>query len=307
VPASPPQELKVILGTAEPRRRHRLHPRLPRGARLAQEPANKQAALDLFLRNVPNATPQSTTQVVVHHLTAYRVARAAASRHLGRSSRLRPTERLPMRTNYVFIDYESVQPDTIDALSGPHFRVLVFAGANQTKVSLPLATAMQRLGSRAEWVQITGNGPNALDFHIAYYVGRLSVSDAEAFFHVVSKDKGFDPLIRHLHSKNIFAARSANVDEIPAVRSASAKTLDDRLALVTERLQQLGAAAPKTAKGLRNMVATCFQKLLADDALDALVAALKSSGCVVASGSGVSYSFEAIAAPPKAARQVGMD
>ena len=30
---------------------------------------------------------------------------------------------------------------------------------------------MQRLGpARAEYVEISGNGPNALDFHIAYYI-----------------------------------------------------------------------------------------------------------------------------------------
>ena len=63
---------------------------------------------------------------------------------------------------------------------------------------LSLAAALQTLGSSAEYVTLETTGANALDFHIAYYIGVLSSQDPSAFFHVISKDTGFDPLIKHL-------------------------------------------------------------------------------------------------------------
>jgi hypothetical protein len=54
-----------------------------------------------------------------------------------------------MRTNYVLIDYENVQPTSLAGLDVEHFRVLVFVGASQNKLSFDTAAAMQKLGARA--------------------------------------------------------------------------------------------------------------------------------------------------------------
>ena len=79
-----------------------------------------------------------------------------------------------MKTNYILIDYENVQPKSLAVLKGHDFKVIVFVGANQTKIPIDLAKAMQALGSSGEYIIISGNGPNALDFHIAYYIGELA-------------------------------------------------------------------------------------------------------------------------------------
>ena len=49
-------------------------------------------------------------------------------------------------TNYVLIDFENVQPKNLELLEGHSFKVLVFVGANQTKVPLKLAKALQAHG-----------------------------------------------------------------------------------------------------------------------------------------------------------------
>ena len=46
-----------------------------------------------------------------------------------------------------------------------------------------------------------------MDFHIAFYIGRLSKEEPGSEFHIVSKDKGFDPLVQHLRSLKIKASR----------------------------------------------------------------------------------------------------
>ena len=115
-----------------------------------------------------------------------------------------------MKRNYVLIDFENVQPKNLGILKGHNFKIILFVGANQTKVSFELATAMQSLGDNAEYIKIDGNGPNALDFHIAFYIGQIAATDKNSFFHIISKDKGFDPLIKHLKAKKILVLRLKN-------------------------------------------------------------------------------------------------
>uniref|UniRef100_UPI0040562E4A PIN domain-containing protein n=1 Tax=Candidatus Electronema sp. TaxID=2698783 RepID=UPI0040562E4A len=82
-----------------------------------------------------------------------------------------------MKSNYVLIDYENVQVQSLALLKGGEFQVRVFLGPNNTKLPVELVTAMQGLGSRAEYIVLETSGSNALDFHIAYYLGALAAAD----------------------------------------------------------------------------------------------------------------------------------
>jgi hypothetical protein len=193
-----------------------------------------------------------------------------------------------MRTNYVLIDFESVQPDSLAALEHDHFHVHVFVGANQAKVSFDVANAIQRMGVRASYIKISGNGPNALDFHIAFYIGKLAAADSTAFFHIISRDTGFDPLIQHLKTLGILADRVKAIDEIPLVKVSRAKSPEERLVAVINKLAQMKAATPRTLKTLRSTISTLFQKQLSEAEIDALVEALVARKVLSISGSKVS-------------------
>lgn len=196
-----------------------------------------------------------------------------------------------MRTNYVLIDYENVQPEGLSVLDAEHFKVFVFVGASQTKVTFEAAAALQRMGSKAEYIKISGNGSNALDFHIAYYIGQLAATDPTGYFHVVSKDAGFDPLIQHLKAIKILAARSRDVSDIPVVKVASAKFSPDRLAVIVSNLQQRGASKPRTVKTLSSTISAIFQKQLSEHELAALFNELKAKGYVQVNDTKVSYAL----------------
>ena len=81
-----------------------------------------------------------------------------------------------LKTSIILIDFENVQPKDLTSLRGRPFKTKVFCGANQTKIPFDLAAELQPLGPDAEYIRIQGTGPNALDFHIAYYIGRLPPS-----------------------------------------------------------------------------------------------------------------------------------
>lgn len=197
-----------------------------------------------------------------------------------------------MRTNIVLIDFESVQPESLAALEHAHFKVIVFVGASQTKVPIEIATALQRMGSNAEYVQISGNGKNALDFHICFYIGQLVAQDPAAYFHVVSKDSGFDPLIRHLKSKKIFCARSSKIDDIPLVKVSNKRSPSERAQIFIEKLQQPKATKPRTIKTLSSAIAAYFHKQITDAEIEAVIAAMQKSGFISVAGSKVSYTDE---------------
>jgi hypothetical protein len=148
------------------------------------------------------------------------------------------------------------------------------------------------MGSRANYVKISGNGPNALDFHIAFYIGQLAAGDSSAHFHIISRDTGFDPLIQHLKSRNILAGRVKTVADIPLVKAAHSKPPEDRLTAVIERLRQMKASKPRALKTLRSTIASLFQKQLSDAEVDSLVEALAARKIAVLAGNKVSYSIE---------------
>lgn len=212
-----------------------------------------------------------------------------------------------MKTNYVLIDLENVQPEHLSVLDGQNFKVLVFAGQNQAKISYDFASAIQPLGKNAEYIKIQGNGPNALDFHIAFYIGQFSAENSDSHFHIISKDKGFDPLIKHLESKKIRVHRHKAISEIPLPKPAKAKKASAqgpkpaRSALQEERLRKIvdfltarGNARPRKLKTLSNSINALFSKSLAENELKALIDELVKRGVVIVSSneSNVSYQLK---------------
>jgi len=199
-----------------------------------------------------------------------------------------------MRTNYVLIDYENVQPCSLSALERDGFKVFVFVGASQAKLSFDFAATMQRLGAAGSYVKISGNGPNALDFHIAFYIGQIAATDPEAYFHIISKDAGFDPLIAPLKTKKILACRSREIADIPLIKAANTKSIPEKEALIVANLRQRGAARPRTLKTLGSTINSLFQKSLPETELAALIKSLQGKGhIVVSNGTKVSYALPA--------------
>jgi hypothetical protein len=209
-----------------------------------------------------------------------------------------------LKTNFVLIDFENVQPKNFGVLEGRSFKIKVFSGANQSRVSLEMASALQPFGADAEYVAITGNGRNALDFHIAYYIGRLATENPGASFHVISKDKGFDPLIKHMKAQGISCQRSSSIADIHGlkvsdpklagngaepVRAAGPRSVPEKLDVVVSNLAKRKTGKPRTLKTLRSTVNALFRNSLAAAELDSLVEELVKRGVIKVANGKVQY------------------
>lgn len=173
-----------------------------------------------------------------------------------------------MADRVLLIDLENVQKIDLSAVPAD-VRVLVFSGATQRKVPHDLVVQAQPLGERLTWIGIAGNGPNALDFHIAFYLGQELTRRPASECAIFSGDTGFDPLIRHLLA---LGHRCRRVSSLKAAftEQAVAPELDPNhfkrllLLLTNER------ARPIKRKGLQGKVKSWFPKL-SEDARSALL------------------------------------
>ena len=194
-----------------------------------------------------------------------------------------------MAINYVLIDFENVQPSNLEVLKKHPFRVLVFVGENQAKVPFELASAMQALGDSAQYMKITGSGKNALDFHIAYYIGEIAAKEPGAFFHIISRDTGFDPLIKHLKSRKIKVQRERDLAEIPVLRMSSATSNDEKIAAIVKNLAGRGQSKPRKVKTLSNTINSLFTENLSEQQLEVLVKELEKRQYIKVNDGNVSY------------------
>lgn len=194
-----------------------------------------------------------------------------------------------MRTNFVLIDSENVKPESIEKLKHEHFRVVVFLGANQTRIDTAISIALQSLGGNGSYVQVSDKGKDALDFHIAYYIGRFAAEYPDAHFHIISKDKGFDPLIKHLGEQKIICSRSSSVSEIHGLKPAKQVLPNQRAAVFYEKRIASSKARPATLTALQRTILSHFHKQLSPEEVAKVVEALKQAGHVVVNGKKVAY------------------
>lgn len=217
------------------------------------------------------------------------------------------------RINYVLIDHENVQPTDMTLLDREDVRLWVFVGASQPRISSELTITMLAMHERPTCMRIAGNGSNALDFHIAFYIGQLAQQDPRGFFHIISKDTGFDPLVAHLKSKKIFACRSAGIADMPLFKPKSPSgsksavnvpramaptaaapgkpTLNtaEKITKVQETLGKMAKARPVKLASLKNHVSAQFQKSMSPVEIDSLITGLQNSGVLKVANGKVSY------------------
>lgn len=199
------------------------------------------------------------------------------------------TRRVRLATNYVLIDFENVQPSNLEVLRQHPFNVIVFVGANQTKIPFDLAAAMQTLGDSGRYIKIAGTGKNALDFHISFYVGELVAKDPSAYFHIISRDTGFDMLIKHLKARGIKIQRERDLAEIPVVRMSTATSTDDMVTAIVKNLSGRGQSRPRKVKTLSNTINSLFTEKLSEQQLCAIVKDLEKRKYIRVNNGNISY------------------
>lgn len=225
------------------------------------------------------------------------------------------TTELPSPVNHVFVDFENVHEIDLTVIGGKAVSFTLLIGSRQTKLDISLVEKLLEHVASVQLVRLTSGGRNALDFALAYYIGRAVAADPAGFFHIVSKDTGYDPLIEHLRSKHIRVRRhdsfatltftapvklatpttSAAVPKVksPAKPKVRLSILDERETQVLEHLRKPSATHPKNEKKLVSyLVAHLGHKITEVEALE-LVKYLSQAGHLVIGEKGaITYHLE---------------
>jgi hypothetical protein len=154
--------------------------------------------------------------------------------------------------NYVFVDYENLHQVDPAVFGARSLNVTLLLGAGQTKLDAALVEKLMEHAATVQLVRLTSFGKNALDFALAYYMGRAVVTDPIGHFHIVSKDTGYDPLIEHLRSRHIHAHRHDDFTTLPYSGPPKPPSVppQDLFTRVLEHLRKNAINRPKRKKTL---------------------------------------------------------
>jgi citrate lyase gamma subunit len=195
-------------------------------------------------------------------------------------------------THFVFVDFENVPGIDLDVLGGHPAVVLLFLG-QKSKLKPDLVEQMSRLPCEVRLIKVGVTKKNALDFVLTYHLGAAMARHPGMSCHIITGDKDYDPIIRHLAINGLTVSKHASLEELPflkkplkpAAKSKAAppakKPAEDRTPKIIARLSDsANLMKPSTEKALRSRIKTDFGKEATDQKVADLVADLKQRGIV---------------------------
>jgi len=188
----------------------------------------------------------------------------------------------------LLVDFENIQAVNLERVEESEYRVCVFVGESQGKIPLELVRSAQKLGDNLEWLKIDGTGRNALDFHIAYYLGMQVERNRGGEYIILSKDKGFDPLVRYVTKQGVHCRRINSVTEIAAPKKGREHDQDYRKTVENLRKIQKGKR-PRKKNTLRQHVRGLLGSSATEERLNAIIDKLFSEGVVSEENGAITY------------------
>lgn len=194
-----------------------------------------------------------------------------------------------MTQKLLLVDFENVQKLDLSKLDD-NYHVIIFVGATQKSVPIELVTSAQKLGTRIEWQRVDATGNNALDFFIACQLGRVLERSPKLQCVVLSKDKGFDPLLRHLNKSGLSCRRINSLMELDP--KAETQSDDPNYKRVIEVLAKSEKKTrPRKRKTLSQHISSIFQKKLAQPEIDRIIDILFANKMISESNNAITYEF----------------
>lgn len=190
------------------------------------------------------------------------------------------------RTNYIFVDYENIRDIDLRLIEGKPVKVVLVTGRQQTTLPKELVKQMLKLSPQVSLLENEHTGKNALDFVLVYEVAKQALQDPKGYYHIVSKDKGFDAIITHLRSQKILGSRTENFASISILADLTTMPLGNLVETIQTRLSSAKGNRPARKKTLLSQISAHFNKAISEEQCEAIVAELVKRKTVEISLSG---------------------
>lgn len=193
---------------------------------------------------------------------------------------------------FVYVDYENMNNlKKCPKIDGKYF---FFIGEKQA--SVPKSLVVTSNDSDVEWIEIVGSGKNALDFHIAYYLAKND-SEKDVSHYILSKDKGFDPLVSFINKKHNskIVKRIISLNDLVVVSQKSTDMMPtkEQYEKVLNNLKGIAKSKrPKTEAKLKAHIQAYGKDKWSDDDIQNILDELYRKGNISKGGNNrLSYAF----------------
>ena len=193
-----------------------------------------------------------------------------------------------MGQKLLLVDFENVQQIDLSQIEEDS-NVIIFVGSNQKAIPIDLVASAQKLGSRIDWERVDGNGSNALDFHIACHLGRILEKSPLVHCTVLSKDKGFDPLLRHLNRVGLKCKRINSLIELDPKATPKDDPNYNRAFEILGKIDK--KTRPRKLKTLTIYISSIFQKKISSADVDRIINLLFARKMISETKDIISYNF----------------
>lgn len=124
-------------------------------------------------------------------------------------------------THHVFVDGENMPALELAWLDEPGTRLTLLLGPRQHRLDVEVVERLVKHAAVVRLVRLGQPGRNALDFTLAFELGRAAVAAPETHFHIVSKDTGFDALVTHLREQGLTIRRHEDFATLPGASAGT--------------------------------------------------------------------------------------
>lgn len=112
----------------------------------------------------------------------------------------------------LLVDLENIMP--VASKKSPNWHkteMFVFVGAHQACLTVERIEQFQQIARKVEYIRVPIQGSNALDFVLSFHLGKIVSEKKYRRFLILSKDKGYDALVRHLCDTGMLVSRIESV------------------------------------------------------------------------------------------------
>ncbi|MEE6075967.1 MULTISPECIES: PIN domain-containing protein [Avibacterium] len=177
----------------------------------------------------------------------------------------------------IFIDYENVQPKTLDYLSPDDHFIVLCIGENQKSLPVALIKSLMMFGHNCRIIECPKAGKNALDFIIVDEMARITTEYQFNSLYIISKDKGFDSIIHYYLTKerikqakrldninNIFQSSQTNQHSID---NSQTKNMTILASKIQKQIDKINKISPKSLPSKSQSQFNWVNALLKDENL----------------------------------------
>jgi PIN domain len=187
------------------------------------------------------------------------------------------------------VDCENVHEMDPAVIGQKSITVTLIVGAKQTKLDLGVLEKMMASAASVHVVRLTSNRKSALNLALFYYLGCAVLADPTGYFHLISKDKGFDPLIEHLRSRHVSVRRHDDFTTLTfsgPTNTQQAQT-DDLLSRALKHLRKNVKNRPKRRGTLESRFRSLYGNVVTDAEISEWIEKLCQDGHVKINEKGI--------------------